>query len=61
MSSKEPVNVFYACDSNYAPCLSVSLLSLVKNRDENREYRVTVLESGMSEEIRERLLSIVPK
>lgn len=61
MSSKEPVNVFYACDSNYAPCLSVSLLSLVENRDENREYRVTVLESGMSEEIRERLLSIVPE
>ena len=60
MSSKEPVNVFYACDANYAPCLSVSLLSLVENRDENREYRVTVLESGMSEEIRERLLSAVP-
>ncbi len=44
------ISVFYACDDNYIPCLSVSLISLISNSSKNNFYDITVLNSGISSE-----------
>ena len=61
MKQKETVNVFYACDENYVPYLSVSLLSLIGHADKNRAYRVTVLESDLTEKSKRTLRAMTPE
>ena len=52
---KDTVNIFYATDINYLAPLAVSLRSLSENADSQREYRVRVLASGVSDEVLPRL------
>ncbi len=50
MKEKQTIPVFYAIDDNYIPFLHVSLLSLKDNRDENKNYIIHILHSGIKKE-----------
>ena len=50
MKEKQTIPVFYAIDDNYIPFLHVSLLSLKDNRDENKNYVIHILHSGIKKE-----------
>lgn len=47
-SNNAAVPVFFACDSNYLPYLSVAVSSLADNASPDREYRIYVLSDGIS-------------
>lgn len=51
----EPVNLFFSCDDNYTPFLSVTLISLKENRDPSRRYALRILHTGLCRESMERL------
>ena len=53
----DTVQLFFACDDAYVPCLAVALTSVFENRDPERDYAVRVLHTGMSRELQERLVS----
>ncbi len=55
--SKE-IPVFFAADDCYAPLLAVALNSAVKNSNRGRAYRAVVLQDGITEENRRKLLSL---
>lgn len=50
------VNLFFACDDAYAPFLSVALTSIRENRDPNRNYVIRVLHTGITADVRQRLI-----
>ncbi len=52
------VTVFYACDDGYAPYLSVSMESLIDNRDKSRKYEIVVLHDGMCAANRENICAL---
>lgn len=62
MQSIEPVgssvNICCASDENYAPYLTVSLFSLLKNADKSRRYDIIILHSSISPESRGRILRL---
>lgn len=47
--NKTIIPIFFATDDNYIPFLCVSLKSLVKNSSINNQYKVFVLNTGLSE------------
>ena len=52
------IPIFYACDDNFVKYTVVSLASLLKNSDPEREYHVHVLHTVISPEMQERLLEL---
>ena len=47
MKNKQTVNVFFACDANYIPHLTVALKSIMDHVSDNYKYRFYVLECGL--------------
>lgn len=53
---KQILPVFYSCDERYVPFLAVSIRSLIDNAvDDNTDYRVCVLNTGIPEEAVQRV------
>lgn len=50
--------IVFAADDNYAPVLSVALISLFKHISKNNEYDIVILISNISEENKNALLSL---
>ena len=59
MKSSDTVNLFFACDDGYIPFLAVTLISIKKNRDRARDYNIRVLNTGISDNHKERIFSSV--
>lgn len=55
---KPNVHLFFAADENYLPYLAVSLCSVKAHADRSRNYAVTVLHSGISDEAARRITSM---
>lgn len=55
---KQIIPIFFACDDNYAPFLSVALASMLDNADKNYFYRIHVLTSGFRPLYTERLSAL---
>lgn len=55
MQFKDKINLFFSCDDNYLPLLSVTLTSIKENRNAKREYNVTVLNTGLREDYKRRI------
>lgn len=49
-NKKGIVPIFFSCDNNYAPYLSVALVSAVKNSSSDRNYVATILHDGLCED-----------
>ena len=47
---KQLIPIFFATDDNYMPFLSVAICSLIDNASKEYDYRVLILNSGVSEE-----------
>ncbi len=52
------IPVFYACDDNFAKYTAVSVKSLIENADSRRNYHIHILNTSISEENRDILLSM---
>lgn len=48
MRNTDTVNLFFACDDGYIPFLAATLLSIKRHRDENRNYAIRILNTGIS-------------
>jgi lipopolysaccharide biosynthesis glycosyltransferase len=48
-ASRPLVPIFFATDDNYAPYLAVALRSLIDNSSAERDYRIHILSTGISE------------
>ena len=48
MNKQDSVNVFFASDDNYIPYLKVAIYSLKANASKDRDYRVRILTTGLS-------------
>ncbi|MBE7087581.1 MAG: glycosyltransferase family 8 protein [Clostridiales bacterium] len=57
---KKVVPIIFAVDEIYAPFLGVTLKSIVLNCDMKNEYRIHVLNTGLKEETKKNLDSILP-
>lgn len=47
---KQTVPIFFACNDKYVPYLDVAIISLVATVSKERDYKITVLKSDISEE-----------
>ena len=56
--NKKIIPIFYACDTNYLPYLSVSLISLKKHAKKSFLYRIYILHSGIEENKQLPILSL---
>ncbi len=45
---KSEIPIFFSADDNYIPCLSVAIHSLIANSNEENNYRIIILHTGMS-------------
>ena len=50
MNTIKEIPIFYSVDDNYIPCLAVALESLVAHTSDNNNYRIIVLNTGISDE-----------
>ena len=50
MKIKQEIPIFFSTDDNYIPCLAVAIYSLIKNTSKENNYRIIVLQTGISEE-----------
>ena len=50
MNNQNEIPIFFASDDNYIPCLAVAIYSLEKNSNKNNNYKLIILNSGMSQE-----------
>lgn len=55
MKKKNPINIFFACDKNYIPHLTVALTSIMKNANKEYPYRFYVLEVGLDLDYKKQL------
>lgn len=53
---KGTVNLFFACDDKYVPLLGVTLHSIKKHADKERVYDIKILNTGIAEEHKTRIL-----
>ena len=53
MKDNKIVPIFYACDDNFVKYTIVSLRSLIDNADKNRRYEIYVLNSSISDGMKE--------
>ena len=44
------VNIFYSSDDCYVPCMTVSIISLIKNSSNNRNYNIFILNDRINSE-----------
>lgn len=51
------VHLFFSCDDSYVPYLAVTLESLKENCDRSREYEIRVLNTGIREDYKEKILT----
>lgn len=58
LNNKEKIHLFYACDDAFLKYTAVSLYSIMKNADRERLYHVHVLYTDISEENRNRVISM---
>lgn len=52
------IPVFFAFDRKYLPCMAVSLLSIIANTSEDRNYDIVLLHDGVAAEDLEKLQSM---
>ena len=52
------VPIFFACDDNFVKYTIVSLFSIIKNASKDRDYKVHVLNGGISEEMKRKLFEL---
>ena len=52
---KKEIPIFFSTDDNYIPYLDVAVRSLIKNASRDYDYRIIVLNTGVSEESAERV------
>lgn len=57
--NKNLVPIFYAVNDYYAPLLSVSLISMIKNADPQYHYQITVLYQELSQDNQAKLAALV--
>ena len=50
MNTNKEIPIFYSVDDNYIPCLAVALESLVAHTSEDNNYRIIILNTGISNE-----------
>jgi lipopolysaccharide biosynthesis glycosyltransferase len=55
MNSNKVINVFFACDRNYIPHLTVAIKSIVLNASKDNTYNLYVLESNLDIEYKYQL------
>jgi len=55
---KKTVPIFYACDDNFVKYTVVSLLSMMENASDNYNYRVYVLHTNISPEMKRELYAL---
>lgn len=55
------IPVFFSCDNNYLPFLAVALRSMIDNLDPHTQCRVHVLNDGLNESGKKRLLDMQTK
>ncbi|NCB48746.1 MAG: glycosyltransferase family 8 protein, partial [Clostridia bacterium] len=48
--SKEIIPIFFASDDNYLPCLSVALRSMINNASKDYNYKIYILNNGVSKD-----------
>lgn len=49
--NNKTIPIFYACDNNFIKYTIVSLHSLIKNASKNRNYKIHILHTGISEQM----------
>lgn len=49
---KNEIPIFFSIDDNYIPCLGVAIHSLEKNANKNNNYKLIILNSGITEKSR---------
>ena len=49
MNKADTINLFFACDDGYIPFLAVTLTSIKKHRNRERDYSIRILNTGISE------------
>ncbi len=52
------IPIFFACDDNYIPYLCVAAHSLIKNADKKCYYKIIILNGGISEENKAKVLKL---
>ncbi|MBQ8140536.1 MAG: 1-acyl-sn-glycerol-3-phosphate acyltransferase [Clostridia bacterium] len=55
---KQIVPIFYACDKNFVKYTVVSLYSMIKNASKDYDYRVYILHTSISEDIKKKVLEL---
>ena len=45
----KPIPIFFACNDRYVPYLDVAIISLISHASPDREYRITVLKTDITE------------
>ena len=56
--NNQPIQIFYACDDNFVKYTIVSLHSMQKNASKDYKYHVHVLHTGISDEMKSRVLEM---
>ncbi len=56
--ANETLPIFYACDDNFVKYMIVSINSLIDNADENRNYKIYVLNADISVKMKEETLKM---
>ncbi|MBQ5321380.1 MAG: 1-acyl-sn-glycerol-3-phosphate acyltransferase [Oscillospiraceae bacterium] len=55
---KKTVPIFYACDDNFVKYTIVSLYSMIKNSSDNYKYRVYILHTEISDEMKKKVMEL---
>lgn len=61
MNIKQEIPVFFSCDDNYVPYLTVAIYSLIEHSSKYNNYRIIVLNSGMSKKNQEEIILMSTK
>ena len=56
--TKKIIPIFYACDDNFVKYTIVSISSLIKNADKDRNYVIYILNTAISDEMKEETLKL---
>lgn len=61
MKIKQEIPIFFSSDDNYVPYLCVAVHSLIKNSDEDKNYRIIILNTGICEENKQKIMNMQTK
>ena len=50
MNIKQEIPIFFSCDDNYVPCLTVAIKSLIDHTSKENDYSIIILNRGLSKE-----------